>query len=76
MGLVDLLKGKNIPTPNKGATGNIPLNSPQGAGINQTPISNGRSNTGRSISPLGSPQGRHLNSPVNIDRNNNPLAGE
>ena len=33
MALVDLVKGKDVPKPNNGPQGNIPTQSPQGAGI-------------------------------------------
>ena len=36
MALVDLIKGKDVPKPNNGPQGNIPTDSPQGAGINQS----------------------------------------
>jgi len=60
MALVDLVKGKDVPKPNRGATGNIPTDSPQGAGINQVPLSSRIIGGAKDVNPLGSPSGRHL----------------
>ena len=62
MALVDLVKGKDTPTPNKGATGNIPTDSPAGAGINQVPLSSRIIGGAKDVNPLGSPSGRHIDS--------------
>ena len=61
MALVDLVKGKDTPTPNKGATGNIPTDSPAGAGENFVPYSSRIIDGAKDVNPLGSPIGRHLN---------------
>jgi len=60
MALVDLVKGKDTPTPDKGASGNIPTDSPQGAGINQVPYSSRIIGGAKDVNPLGSPSGRHI----------------
>ena len=91
MALVDLVKGKDTPTPNKGATGNIdgakdvnPMGSPRGRHLDNgrdvlpqgSPI--GRHiNSGNTILPQGSPQGRHTQSPLGVGTiRKSPLAGE
>ncbi len=60
MSLEDMVKNKNIPTPTKGPSGNIPLQSPQGAGVNQVPLSSRIIGGAKDVNPLGSPSGRHL----------------
>ena len=60
MALVDLIKGKDVPKPNNGPQGNIPTDSPQGAGINQVPLSSRIIGGAKDVNPLGSPIGRHL----------------
>ena len=55
MALVDLVKGKDTPTPNKGATGNIPTDSPQGAGENFVPYSSRIIDGAKDVNPMGSP---------------------
>jgi len=62
MALVDLVKGKDTPKPNRGPSGNIPTDSPQGAGINQVPLSSRIIGGAKDVNPLGSPIGRHINS--------------
>ena len=74
MALVDLVKGKDVPKPNRGATGNIPTDSPQGAGINQVPLSSRIIGGAKDVVPMGSPIGRHKESPVSIIKKS-PLAG-
>ena len=74
MALVDLVKGKDVPKPNRGATGNIPTDSPQGAGINQVPLSSRIIGGAKDVVPMGSPMGRHKESPVSIIKKS-PLAG-
>ena len=80
MALIDLVKDKNIPKPEQGPGGNIPTDSPNGAGIDTrrqpklidqaktiNPLGSpqGRHfDNGRTILPQGSPQGRHLQSPL------------
>ena len=75
MALVDLVKGKDVPKPNRGATGNIPTDSPQGAGINQVPLSSRIIGGARTVQPSGSPRGRHTQSPVDVIKPD-PFAGE
>ena len=60
MALVDLVKGKEVTKPNNGPSGNIPTDSPQGAGINQVPYSSRIIGGAKDVNPLGSPSGRHL----------------
>ena len=62
MALVDLVKGKDTPKPNRGPSGNIPTDSPQGAGINQVPLSSRIIGGAKDVNPLGSPSGRHIDS--------------
>ena len=62
MALVDLVKGKDVPRPDKGAQGNIPNDSPAGAGINNVPLSSRIIDGAKDVNPLGSPIGRHINS--------------
>ena len=74
MSLEDMVKNKNIPTPTKGPSGNIPLQSPQGAGVNQVPLSSRIIGGAKDVVPMGSPIGRHKESPVSIIKKS-PLAG-
>ena len=60
MALVDLVKGKEVTKPNNGPSGNIPTDSPQGAGINQVPLSSRIKGGAKDVNPLGSPIGRHI----------------
>ena len=60
MALVDSIKGREVPKPDKGPQGNIPTDSPQGAGINQVPLSSRIIGGAKDVNPLGSPSGRHL----------------
>mgnify|MGYP003314186148 FL=1 len=60
MALVDLVKGKDVPRTDKGAQGNIPNDSPAGAGINNVPLSSRIIDGAKDVNPLGSPSGRHL----------------
>ena len=60
MALVDTIKGREVPKPDKGAQGNIPTDSPQGAGINNVPLSSRIIDGAKDVNPLGSPRGRHL----------------
>ena len=60
MALVDSIKGREAPNPDKGPQGNIPTDSPQGAGINQVPYSSRIIGGAKDVNPLGSPSGRHL----------------
>ena len=60
MALVDLVKGKDTPKPSNGPSGNIPTDSPQGAGINQVPLSSRIIGGAKDVNPLGSPSGRYL----------------
>lgn len=62
MALVDLVKGKDIPKPTKGVGGNIPTDSPSGAGENFVPYSSRIISGAKDVNPLGSPNGRHINS--------------
>ena len=39
MALVDSIKGREVPNPDKGPQGNIPTDSPAGAGENFVPYS-------------------------------------
>ena len=73
MALEDLAQAKNIKTPTKGATGNIPLQSTPGAGINLVPLSSRIIGTAQSVNALGSPIGRHTTSPTNVVKSS-PLA--
>tara|TARA_B100000214_G_scaffold338560_1_gene283769 strand:- start:321 stop:548 length:228 start_codon:yes stop_codon:yes gene_type:complete len=75
MSLEDMVKNKNIPTPTKGPSGNIPLQSPQGAGVNQVPLSSRIIGGARTVQPSGSPRGRHTQSPVDVIKPD-PFAGE
>ena len=75
MSLEDMVKNKNIPTPTKGPQGNIPLQSPQGAGVNQVPLSSRIIGGARTVQPSGSPRGRHTQSPVDVIKPD-PFAGE
>ena len=77
MALIDLVKGKEITKPNNGPSGNIPTDSPQGAGINQVPYSSRIIGGAKDVNPTGSPSGRHTNSPLgNGSLRKSPLAGE
>ena len=77
MALVDLVKGKDVPKPNNGPQGNIPTQSPQGAGINQVPYSSRIIGGAKDVLPKGSPSGRHTDSPLgNGSLRKSPLAGE
>ena len=77
MALVDLVKGKEVTKPNNGPSGNIPTQSPQGAGINQVPYSSRIIGGAKDVLPQGSPSGRHTNSPLgNGSLRKSPLAGE
>ena len=60
MALIDLVKDKNIPKPEQSPAGNIPTDSPQGAGINNVPLSSRIIDGAKDVNPLGSPSGRHL----------------
>ena len=60
MALIDLVKGKDVPNPTKGPKGNIPTDSPAGAGINNVPLSSRITSGAKDVNPLGSPIGRHL----------------
>ena len=60
MALVDSIKGREVPKPDKGPQGNIPTDSPAGAGINQVPLSSRIIGGAKDVNPLGSPSGRHL----------------
>ena len=62
MALVDSIKGREVPKPDKGPKGNIPTDSPAGAGINQVPLSSRIIGGAKDVNPLGSPIGRHINS--------------
>ena len=64
MALVDLVKGKDVPRPDKGAQGNIPNDSPAGAGINNVPLSSRIIDGAKDVNPLGSPSGRHESSNI------------
>jgi len=75
MSLEDMVKNKNIPTPTKGPSGNIPLQSPQGAGVNQVPLSSRIIGGAQTVQPSGSPRGRHIQSPVDVIKPD-PFAGE
>ena len=75
MALIDSIKGREVPKPNKGPQGNIPLNSPNGAGINQVPLSSRIIGGARTVQPSGSPRGRHTQSPVDVIKPD-PFAGE
>ena len=74
MALIDSIKGREVPKPTKGPQGNIPLNSPKGAGINQVPLSSRIIGGAKDVVPMGSPIGRHKESPVSIIKKS-PLAG-
>ena len=74
MALEDLGKARQIPKPAKGPTGNIPLESITNAGANNVPLSSRVTDGAKSISALGSPTGRHNNSPTNVVKSS-PLAG-
>tara|TARA_R100000742_G_C4190872_1_gene23008 strand:+ start:160 stop:393 length:234 start_codon:yes stop_codon:yes gene_type:complete len=77
MALIDLVKGKEITKPNNGPSGNIPTQSPQGAGINQVPYSSRIIGGAKDVLPKGSPSGRHIDSPLgNGSLKKTPLAGE
>ena len=60
MALVDSIKGREVPNPDKGPSGNIPTDSPAGAGINNVPLSSRIIGGAKDVIPLGSPSGRHL----------------
>ena len=64
MALVDSIKGREVPNPDKGPSGNIPTDSPAGAGINNVPLSSRIIGGAKDVNPLGSPSGRHYNPPV------------
>ena len=74
MALVDSIKGREVPKPDKGPQGNIPTDSPAGAGINQVPLSSRIIGGAKDVVPMGSPMGRHKESPVSIVKKS-PLAG-
>ena len=75
MALVDSIKGREVPRPDKGPQGNIPTDSPAGAGINQVPLSSRIIGGAKDVNPLGSPSGRHLTSNT-ITSKNDSLGGE
>ena len=60
MALVDTIKGREVPNPDKGPQGNIPTDSPAGAGENFVPYSSRIIGGAKDVNPLGSPSGRHL----------------
>ena len=73
MALVALVKGKDTPTPNKGATGNIPTDSPQGAGENFVPYSSRIIDGAKDVNPMGSPRGRHLDNGRDVLPQGSPI---
>ena len=77
MALVDSIKGREVPNPDKGPQGNIPTDSPQGAGINQVPYSSRIIGGAKDVLPKGSPSGSHTDSPLGYGSlRKSPLAGE
>ena len=74
MALVDLVKGKDVPRPDKGAQGNIPNDSPAGAGINNVPLSSRIIDGAKDVNPLGSPSGRHLDNGRDVLPQGSPLS--
>ena len=74
MSLEDLGKSRQTPKPAKGPPGNIPLESITNAGVNNVPLSSRIIDGAKTISALGSPTGRHDNSPTNVVKKS-PLAG-
>ena len=73
MALVDLVKGKDVPRPDKGAQGNIPNDSPAGAGINNVPLSSRIIDGAKDVNPLGSPSGRHLDNGRDVLPKGSPI---
>ena len=73
MALVDLVKGKDVPRPDKGAQGNIPNDSPAGAGINNVPLSSRIIDGAKDVNPLGSPSGRHLDNGRDVLPQGSPI---
>ena len=72
MALIDLVKDKNTPKPEQSPGGNIPTDSPQGAGINNVPLSSRIIDGAKDVNPLGSPQGRHLDNGRDVFPQGNP----
>ena len=73
MALVDSIKGREVPNPDKGPSGNIPTDSPQGAGINQVPLSSRIIGGAKDVNPLGSPSGRHLDNGRDVLPQGSPI---
>ena len=73
MALVDSIKGREVPKPDKGPQGNIPTDSPAGAGINQVPLSSRIIGGAKDVNPLGSPSGRHLDNGRDVLPQGSPI---
>ena len=73
MALVDSIKGREVPRPDKGPQGNIPTDSPAGAGINQVPLSSRIIGGAKDVNPLGSPSGRHLDNGRDVLPQGSPI---
>tara|TARA_Y100001938_G_C7795609_1_gene284649 strand:- start:35 stop:421 length:387 start_codon:yes stop_codon:yes gene_type:complete len=73
MALVDSIKGREVPNPDKGPRGNIPTDSPAGAGINNVPLSSRIIGGAKDVNPLGSPSGRHLDNGRDILPQGSPI---
>ena len=73
MALVDSIKGREVPNPDKGPSGNIPTDSPAGAGINQVPLSSRIIGGAKDVNPLGSPSGRHLDNGRDVLPQGSPI---
>ena len=73
MALVDSIKGREVPRPDKGPQGNIPTDSPAGAGINQVPLSSRIIGGAKDVNPLGSPSGRHLDNGRDVPPQGSPI---
>ena len=73
MALVDSIKGREVPNPDKGPQGNIPTDSPAGAGINNVPLSSRIIGGAKDVNPLGSPSGRHLDNGRDVLPQGSPI---
>ena len=73
MALVDSIKGREVPNPDKGPSGNIPTDSPAGAGINNVPLSSRIIGGAKDVNPLGSPSGRHLDNGRDVLPQGSPI---
>ena len=72
MALIDLVKGKDIPTPSSGPKDNIPLDRPRVDGIKFS-TSTGKISQAKEVNPLGNPEGRHLNNGRDVLPQGSPL---